>query len=99
MTTHKVKDPSRFMVLNKRCDQCPFSKNQTIVPEQRLAEIKKSLNQTGSPFHCHKTYDQDLVCRGYYDTEPNLIVALARRLDRVEFVALDTTPAIEDNTQ
>ncbi len=89
MTTHKVKDPSRFMVLDKRCDQCPFNKNQTIVSDKRLAGIKKTLRRTGQPFHCHKALGQDLVCRGYYDTEANLIVALARMLDKIEFMPLD----------
>lgn len=86
MATHKLKDPSRFMVLQKRCDQCPFSKNQTIVSDARLAEIKQGLRRTNRPFVCHKAIDRDLVCRGFYDTEANLVVALAHMLGRVEFV-------------
>lgn len=93
MTTHKVKDPNRFLVAAKRCDQCPFSKNQTIVPPERLREIKQTLRRTNRPFFCHKVIDRDLVCRGFYDTEANLVVALAHMLGRVEFVALDTPMA------
>lgn len=88
MTIHKVKDPSRFMVARKRCDACPFSKNQTIVTPRRLHAIKNTLRRTNRPFVCHKAMARDLVCRGFYDTEANLVVTLAHMLEIVEFVEL-----------
>ena len=93
--SRKVKDPTRFKVLTKRCDQCPFSENQSIVPEKRIREIRKSLQRSGRPFVCHKTMDTkqgDLVCRGYFDTESNLIVALARMLGKIEFIEFEEDP-------
>ncbi len=85
----RIKNPNRFMVSAKRCDQCPFSKNQTTVSDERLQEIKKSLQSTGQSFICHKALDRDLVCRGFYDTEPNLVVRLAQDLGIVEFIPLN----------
>ncbi len=88
----KVKDPKRFKVLTKRCDQCPFSQNQTIIPTERLEEIKKDLRETNNPFVCHKTMNTkqgDLVCRGYYDVVPGLVVNLVHMLGVVEFIEFD----------
>ena len=86
----KIKDPSRFVVLRKRCEQCPFSKNQTTVNEVRKAEIIDQLHTTNQPFICHKAIvqDLDLVCRGFYDEEPNMVVRLAQMLKIVEFADL-----------
>lgn len=84
----KIKNPNRFMVSTKRCDQCPFSKNQTTVSDERLQEIKKNLHSTGNSFICHKALSRDLVCKGFYDTEPNLVVILAQQLGIVEFIPL-----------
>lgn len=67
-------------MLKKRCAECPFSKNQRIVPAERLAEIKRQLERSQGPFICHKGLPYDLVCRGYYDTAGNLVITLARRL-------------------
>ena len=85
----KIKNPDRFMVSAKRCDQCPFSKNQTIVSDERLQEIKKELQSKGHSFICHKALSRDLVCKGFYDTEPNLVVVLAQKLGIVEFIPLN----------
>ena len=82
----KIKDPTRFKVRAKRCDQCPFSRNQRIVSSRRLAGIKRTLRRTNNPFMCHKTLADDLVCRGFFDTEANLVVALARMLEVIEYV-------------
>ncbi len=89
VATHKVDNPNRFKVLKKRCSTCPFSKNQTTVEADRLVEIKKSLRRTNRPFVCHDAMEYDLVCRGYFDTESNLIVVLARMLGITEFMTLE----------
>lgn len=89
VATHKVDNPNRFKVLKKRCITCPFSKNQTTVEADRLVEIKDSLRRTNTPFVCHDAMEYDLVCRGYFDTESNLIVVLARMLGITEFMTLE----------
>ena len=86
---HRPSDPRRFKVLKKRCDQCPFSKNQKTVPAERLADIKRTLERTQGPFICHKGLPYDLVCRGYYDTAGNLVIALARGLGIIEYMTLE----------
>ena len=94
VATHKVDNPNRFKVLKKRCKTCPFSKNQTTVEAARLVEIKRSLRRTNRPFVCHDAMEYDLVCRGYFDTESNLIVVLARMLDITEFMTLEEAEAM-----
>ncbi len=82
----KTPDPSRFIVKKKRCLHCPFSANQTIVSEKRLKNIQTDLANSGRPFVCHETIDtKRLVCRGFYDTAPNLVVHLAQSMGIVEF--------------
>ncbi len=90
----KHRDPNRFVVMKKRCDQCPFSKNQTTISAERKAQIVAELYHTNQPFICHKAIREnlDLVCSGFYDTEPNLVVRLAQMLGIVEF---DELPAHE----
>ncbi len=94
VATHKVDNVNRFKVLKKRCVTCPFSKNQTTIEADRLVEIKNSLRRTNRPFVCHDAMKYDLVCRGYYDTESNLIVMLARMLDITEFMTLEEAEAM-----
>ncbi len=53
--THKVDDPNRFKVLKKRCVTCPFSKNQTTVAADSLAEIKSFLRRSNRPFAYYVT--------------------------------------------
>lgn len=89
VATHKVDNPNRFKVLKKRCITCPFSKNQTTVEADRLVEIKDSLRRTNRPFVCHDAMEYDLVCRGYFDTESNLIVVLARMLGIIEYMTME----------
>ena len=60
------------------------------VNEVRRAEIIEQLHTTNRPFICHKAISQDLdlVCRGFYDEEPNLVVRLAQMLEIVEYADL-----------
>ena len=82
----KNKDPSRFIVKARRCVKCPFSKNQDTVSTKRLNDIKRELAKTNRPFVCHETIDNKrLVCRGFYDTSPNLVCHLADNLGITEF--------------
>jgi hypothetical protein len=82
-----IRDPDRFLVCKKRCDQCPFSKNQQIIPEERLEEIIEDLHKDPqNPFLCHKRLEENHVCRGFFDTQANLSVRFAKMLDKVEYV-------------
>lgn len=82
--TYTVKrDRNKFIVKTKRCVGCPFSKNQTTVSPERIADIKRSLEKSDQPFVCHEA--EWLVCRGFYDTSANLVVHLARYLGITEF--------------
>ncbi len=59
-----------------------------------MADINTSLRRPNRPFVCHDAMEYDLVCRGYYDTESNLIVVLARMLDITEFMTLEEAEAM-----
>lgn len=82
------RDRNKFIVKTKRCVGCPFNKNQTTVSEGRIEDIKRSLEKTNRPFVCHQA--EWLVCRGFYDTVPNLVVHLARMLDITEFEDIES---------
>ena len=86
----KRRDRGRFVVMKKRCDQCPFSENQAVISAERKAEIVAELRRTNRPFICHKTRLEpvELVCRGFYDLEANWVVVLAQMLEIVEFAEL-----------
>ena len=87
-TTYTIKrDRNKFIVKTKRCVGCPFSKNQTTVSQGRIEDIKRQLEKSDRPFVCHEA--EWLVCRGFYDTVPNLVVQLARYLGITEFEDID----------
>lgn len=83
------RDRNKFIVKTKRCVGCPFSKNQTTVSPERIEDIKRHLEKTNRPFVCHEA--EWLVCRGFYDTVPNLVVHLARMLGITEFEDVEST--------
>lgn len=67
-----AKRPTGFYVLEKRCDQCLFSK-QRIVSEERMRDVLATCEREGTHFTCHKATiagNQDVCCRGFYDREP-----------------------------
>lgn len=89
---------SHLKVSRKRCNQCLFS-NQKIVDEQRKADVLTECAATDSHFICHKytvakllgkLKDDNVVCRGFYDNDPNAStwMQIAGRLDLIEFVDL-----------
>lgn len=88
MTTDAF-DPKRkkFLVAEKRCDQCLYS-SAKIVGDERRADVLESCRRTGSYFLCHKAtiHGRAVVCRGFFDAEPNQACQVAERLGLVEFV-------------
>lgn len=82
-------DPIRkkFLVCEKRCDECLFSKAKLTDDPTKLAILDECRN-TGKYFLCHKgtLLGKAVVCRGFFDTEPNQACRVADRLDLVELV-------------
>ena len=78
-----------FVVYDKRCDQCLFSKDK-IVGDVRRKEILAQCEADGTYFLCHKAsiVGDDVCCRGFYDAEGSAIVQIAKRLGVVRFVPL-----------
>lgn len=74
-------------VAHKRCDQCLFSSGK-IVDDERRDEVLENCRKTGRYFICHKaTKRRDaVVCRGFFDTEPNQACRMATALRLVIFV-------------
>ncbi len=88
MTTDAF-DKSRgtFLVCEKRCDECLFSKAK-IVDEQRKLQVLKDCEKSGRYFLCHKStmVGKAVVCRGFFDEGKNRACQIAERLGLVEFV-------------
>lgn len=76
-----------FLVANKRCNECLYSKRK-IVTDERRAELLESCKKTGRYFLCHKGTGAGgaVVCRGFYDVEPNQACQVAGRLGLTVFV-------------
>lgn len=76
-----------LLVAAKRCDQCLYSRGK-IVTDERREDVLKHCRQTGKYFLCHKSTltGGAVVCRGFFDTEPNQACQVARRLRIVCFV-------------
>lgn len=80
-----------FDVLEKRCDQCLFSKNK-VVSDARRTDILDTCKRENSHFICHKSTlaGGSACCRGHYDemleTGAPAIAQIAQRLGLVNFV-------------
>lgn len=77
----------KLLVCAKRCDQCLLSQAK-IVSDDRRAQVLEECRRTGRYFLCHKS-TRAVVCRGFFDTEPNQVCQVADRLGLVQF---DTLP-------
>lgn len=74
-------------VKSKCCGQCLFSKNK-IVSDTRKADILKGCATNDNHFICHKATinNEDICCKGFYDTQTSNMIRIASRLNMVEFV-------------
>lgn len=82
-----------LQVCEQKCDQCLFTSSRIVRPE-RVKEIVKSCHATGKAFICHKgslTGNDQLVCRGFYDTQKTQVIRIAERLGVVHFVPVPET--------
>lgn len=78
-----------FLVCEKRCDQCLFSKDR-IVDEPRMREVLATCESEDKYFECHKhsMVDAHVCCRGFYDKDPMAtnLMRIAARLGVIRFV-------------
>lgn len=72
-------------VASKRCDECLLS-SAKIVPDERRDQILGDCAKDGRYFLCHKAPDVAVVCRGFFDTQPNRACQVASRLGYVKLV-------------
>lgn len=79
----KRHDRSVLQVMEKRCNECLFSKAK-IVSDKRRDGILGHCERTGRYFVCHKT--KAAMCRGFYDARNPLVAVLGRMLDRIVWV-------------
>lgn len=88
-------DPGSFLVAEKRCAQCLYTKNR-IVSEDRAAQLIAECKESGSYFVCHKgslTGNDQLCCNGYYEDAKDTakVILLARALHVVKFIPVPKT--------
>jgi hypothetical protein len=83
-----------LQVAAKRCNECLYSSSK-IVPDDRRASLLADCRKSGRYFICHKaTIRGDaVVCRAFFDTEPNQACQVAERLGIVRFVDAETGEA------
>lgn len=77
-------------ICEERCNQCLFSEDR-IVSKARMAEIIRDCRRNDNHFQCHKhtIAGADVMCRGFYETQPpSQMLRIARRLGVVKFVPL-----------
>ena len=83
-------------ICDKRCKQCLFGENR-IVSKKRMGEIVKECRSNDSYFICHKhsIEGNDVMCRGYYETQPApQMLRIAERLKMVTFVPTPSKPIL-----
>lgn len=75
--------------MEKRCNECLFSKNK-VVSDERRDDVLETCMRRGAHFECHKASKHKLeaVCRGFYDSEEHTtrLIHVARLLKAVRFV-------------
>lgn len=86
--------PGKFLVAQKRCTQCLYTPAK-IVSDDRREQLIAETVQADSYFVCHKgtlTGNNQLCCRGFYETEDTMVIRLAKALGVVEFVPVPEVP-------
>lgn len=79
-----------FKVAKECCNQCLFSQNK-IVSNARRRNILSDCRKKDNHFICHKftiAGNQDVCCKGFYETQTSQMIRIAQRLNVVEFVEL-----------
>lgn len=79
-----------FKVAVERCAQCLFSQDK-IVSSARRKDVLNSCRKKDTHFICHKftiAVNQDVCCKGFYETQTSQMIRIAQRLNAVEFVPL-----------
>lgn len=77
-----------FDVCEKQCDQCLFTPNR-VVSKARMAQILRNCRAKDIHFVCHKgsmSGNDELCCRGFFDTQTSNLMRIAQRLNAVRFV-------------
>jgi len=76
-----------FKVKKECCGQCLFSKNK-IVSSERKRSILNGCKQNDNHFTCHKATinNEDICCKGFYDSQSSNMIRVSQRLNMVEFV-------------
>lgn len=103
MTTHEVYRDGRVHVLSEKCSSCIFrpindGRIKGLRPG-RIAGMVREARANESVIPCHQTIHTDevrpAVCRGYFDTSGDHVVAL--RLARLmDVLAFDDPPTEGD---
>lgn len=77
-----------FKVMAERCNECLFSQSR-IVSRARMGQILRDCRRRDAHFICHKATiagNQNVCCRGFYDTQSTNFIRIAGRLGVIEFV-------------
>ena len=76
-----------FKVKKERCPECIYDKNK-IVSNSRRTELLADIRQNDSYFICHKATikNEDICCKGFYETNTSNLIRVSQRLGMVEFV-------------
>lgn len=83
-------------VCSKQCDQCLFSKNR-IVSGPRMASILNDCKNNDTHFICHKgtIAGENVVCKGFFDTQTSQMIRIAGRLNMIKEVDPETLTEIK----
>ena len=76
-----------FKVKKEGCGQCLFSENK-IVSNQRRKSILNECRKNDNHFTCHKATinNEDVCCKGFYDSQTSNMIRISQRMNMVEFV-------------
>jgi hypothetical protein len=89
-------DPGSFLVCEKMCPECLFT-SARVVGEARKQDIIESCERDGTYFVCHKgslTGNNQLCCKGFYDSVDSFTVELAKTLGVVKFIPVPSTESL-----
>ena len=76
-----------FKVKKERCNECLYSKDK-IVSDERRKNLLSDIQNKDSHFVCHKATikNEDVCCKGFYDSSTSNMIRISQRLNMVEFV-------------
>jgi hypothetical protein len=88
MGRKKAMSKTTLDVMSEKCNECLFSENRIVRPG-RMAEIIKDCRKKEKYFVCHKASlkdRDDVMCRGFFDTQDTTLIQIATRLNLVNFI-------------